>query len=583
TAAYQVASRSWLEYDGVQYNTVSIIARQALGPIELRFAMPRRETKYLHTSSCGWGNKLTMALPDGEFACKYFPVVFLGNETEGLCFFAESSRTWTTANPKPLQFVSNAEETVFTVRLADRLAAGEQLEFEYGLLATPVKPLPSNYPLNTLGWYHIFPMNRPGQHPTIWCGMMSWPKVLSDSFCDLPPGDNSVVERARADVERARMFNIRPYPYNPHYVTDEYPEVRAFLDEWQLMPQNTWAGKRDGQPHTLHLLCPASDGANFFLYKLKKMLEKVPIQGMNFDFGLIPTCVNATHGCHDRTPLLAYRELMRKVALLFLDAGVQEYIITVHNTNSVQLPSYTFVTHMDNGEHIRQQSSTLMHNGKDILDTYKLPMWACELSSLPFGVTNPPYQSQDVLEKQYGGGKEDPELYKQRITRAFLAGPLVHNTIARLNRCHYGIFDKLVRIYHGFDVPNCEFVGYWDERKGAEVLAGQEVYVSMYLSPKDNKVLAVISHLGNERLTQEVEVRFHPAALGKRDFQRAVERIDADDPDYQVLFELRDKYKVAPVRAPLKWVPAGVEVRGFQDNTLKLHLPYHTFAIVELE
>ena len=583
SSAYEIASQSWIEYDGVQYNTVKIKAKQKLGAVELRFSMPRDEAKYLHTSSCGWGNKITMELPDGDFACKYFPVVFLGNETEGLCFFAESSRTWLSKDPKPLHFTSNDMETVFTVRLADGLKAGQELEFEYGLLASPVKPLPKNYPLNTLGWYHIFPMNRPGRRPTVYCGMATWPKVLSDMFCDLPSETDNKTAFYREDVKRALAFGIKPYPYNPHYVTDEYPEVRAFMDEWQIMPQNTWSGTRDGKPHSLHLLCPASGGGDFYLMKVKHLLQKVPFHGMNFDFGIIPVCMNTLHGCHERTPLLAYRNLFRRLALLLIDSGVEDYIITVHNTDSVQLPSYTFVSHLDNGEHIRQQSSTLMHNGKDILDTYKLPMWACELSSLPFGITNPPYQAQDVLQTIYGGGKEDPELYKLRITRAMMAGPLVHNTIPRLNRCHFGVFDKLVRIYDAFNVPECEFIGYWDKSKVAEVVSGKEVYVSLYKPRSGNKVLAVISHLGNERLVQDVEIRFNPKSIGMQNFKTAFEHIDKDDPEYQQLYEIRNKYSVPLERAPLKWVPAGVKVLSFKDNVLKLHIPYHTFAIVELQ
>ena len=164
-----------------------------------------------------------------------------------------------------------------------------------------------------------------------------------------------------------------------------------------------------------------------------------------------------------------------------------------------------------------------------------------------------------------------------------MAGPLVHNTIPRLNRCHFGVFDKLVRIYDAFNVPECEFIGYWDKRKAAEVVSGKEVYVSLYKPRSDNKVLAVISHLGNERLVQDVEIRFNPKAIGMRSFKSAFEHIDKDDPEYQQMYEIRNKYSVPSERAPLKWVPAGVKVLSFADNVLKLHIPYHTFAIVELQ
>ena len=248
----------------------------------------------------------------------------------------------------------------------------------------------------------------------------------------------------------------------------------------------------------------------------------------------------------------------------------------------MQLPAYTFVTHLLNGEHIRQQSSTLMHNGKDILDTYKMPMFACELSSMPFGIYNAVYQSNDFLLKQYGGGKEDPELYKLRITRAFLAGTLLHNTILALNRCHHGIFDKIVRIYDKFDVPEAEFIGYWSSRNPAKVVSGKEVYASIYRHKKDNRLLAVISHAGNERLDQDVEIKFTPQVLGMKDFKSAVERLEGPDPEYDELFKMKKAADLPTVRIQLKWQNPGIKVRSFENNVLKLHLPAHSFALVEL-
>lgn len=131
---------------------------------------------------------------------------------------------------------------------------------------------------------------------------------------------------------------------------------------------------------------------------------------------------NPLHGCRERYPILAMREFYRRTALVQYQSGIREPLIVLHNTDSVQIPAITFATHLFNGEHIRQSSSTIMHNGKDIQDTYSIEMFASELGSMPFGLTNAVYQSNDVLLPQFGGGKEEPELYKFRITQAFLAG-----------------------------------------------------------------------------------------------------------------------------------------------------------------
>ncbi len=158
-----------------------------------------------------------------------------------------------------------------------------------------------------------------------------------------------------------------------------------------------------------------------------------------------------------------------------------------------------FATHLFNGEHIRQSSSSLLHNGKDILDSYPLAMFALELNSMTFGLTSSAYLPADVLAKKFGGGQEDSELYSLRMTRAMLAGVLVHNSISALNRCHHGIFDKITRIYSAFGVPQATFYGYYRPENPATVLEGNDVYVSVYRHASDNRLLAVISHLGKER------------------------------------------------------------------------------------
>ena len=574
----KVSANGWIEYDGVQHNKVEITALKPMKNLELKFTLPRNVTKYLHTAQCGWSSKITAKLEDGTFECRYFPVVIVGNEDKCFCFFAESNASWKTAKSKPISFVSDAEKTVFTVRIADSLKAGQKLSFDYGLLAGPVKPLAKNHPLDTAGEHWAFKMNRPGRAPATWCGYMKGNPTLSDSLADLPsPDNNPVLEKYKVEAKEAIDFNVHPFIYTANYMSDEYPEIRAFLPEWVLLPEQRWAGKRGQKHYTVYLMCPASDGANVFLYKFQTLLKKVPLHGVNFDFGIVPVCDNKLHGCHQRTPIIAYRNFFRKVAMLLLDAGVQDYVIHIHNTAAVQLPCYTFTTHLLNGEHIRQQSSTIMHNGKEILDTYEMPMFAFELATLPFGIYNAAYQSNDVLSKENGGGKEEPELYKLRITRAFLTGMLPHNGINALDRCHFGIFDKITRIYETFGVPESTFLGYWDAQSPAKLVSGKNTYVSCYRN-KEGQLLAVVSHIGKEHLDQDVTISF----TGRK-FKKATELIDAEDKEYQDLFAMREKYKLAHNRVPLNWQPAGVKVLDFKDNTLKLHLPYHTFALVRIE
>ena len=273
------------------------------------------------------------------------------------------------------------------------------------------------------------------------------------------------------------------------------------------------------------------------------------------------------------------REFYRRTALVQYQSGIREPLIVLHNTDSVQIPAITFATHLFNGEHIRQSSSTIMHNGKDIQDTYSIEMFASELGSMPFGLTNAVYQSNDVLLPQFGGGKEDPDLYKFRITQAFLAGTLPHNTIVAQSRCHYGILDKIVRIYDEFRVPEAGFIGYWNSP--AAVKGAENIYVSVYKHPEEKKALAVISHIGKAHENQEFEVVFNSGLLGFTP-QKAVDKMTAPDPEYDELYKIQAENRIPRDRAPLKLGDFGSKVDGIRDGKLKMSLKYHTFALVEL-
>jgi hypothetical protein len=381
--------------------------------------------------------------------------------------------------------------------------------------------------------------------------------------------------------DQCRGHNVRPFPYLcGHYLSQKYPEMMAYRPEWSFRPE--LAMDYNGTSHFIYDRCPASSGSAFYAYKAKKLLERYPeMQGLYFDFGNIVACSNSEHGCHGRIPLLAQREFYRRMCIIQLQVGIKSPINVIHNTDCNLLPTYTFTSHLLNGEQVRQASSTLLHNKKDILDTYGIEMFATELSSLPFGLTNAVYLPADVLLPENGGGKEEPELYVFRMTQAGLAGTLPHNTMLAQDRVHYGLLDKVFRIYEAFGVPQAKFHGYWT--KPAAVTDAHGIYVSCYTAEDRSRVLAVISHLAKDHDDQEFSVTFDWPKLGvSAPLPHATERLTASDPEYQELYHLRSENHIDARRAPLDLGEFGCEILGWDGNTLRLRLKHHCFAIVEL-
>ncbi len=580
---YQVNSESWIEYDGIQWNQVKIQALNNLQDIKIKIEIPAALVKYLHTSDgFAWGTKLTEAVNEGTRAFRFYPVVWLGMEDKGLCFFAESRATWTSPANQTYRIIKNNATVVLEVNLAAGLKKGEEFAFDFGLLATPVKPLPKNYPLNTFSYHFAAPLNRPGQIPTSDVMLADAGGELGAFFGDLPTPENCINGKYMTEsIRKSQEFGGRAVPYAcDRYLSDEYPEVAAFADEWKISPDQTLDYMRDGRKFFLYDCCPTTGANAFYMYKFKQMLERYKPNGIYFDFGIVPVCSNTKHGCNQRTPLLAQREFYRRILLTQLDAGIKEPVIVLHNTDSIQLPATTFVTHLFNGEHIRQASSTLLHNGKDILDNYDLPMWASELNSLPFGLTNSVYLPVDNLMPQYGGGKETESLYKFRQTKAGMAATLIHNTMPALLRCHFGIYDKLIRFYHEFNVPEAKFHGYW--QKPAVVKKGQNVFVSVYRHAGEPRILAVIGHVSKSHEDQELEIEFDSAMLGVGPLNNAIDKMTAPDPAYADLEKRLKEHNVLLNRTPLELGDFGSEIISINNNVLKMKLKHHSFAIIEL-
>ena len=577
-----------MHYDGIAWHEVRLTAKQALRGIALEIPLRPEQVRFLHAAiGGGWGRKQTLSIPEGTTKLPFYPVLWIGMQDKGLCFFTQHRQGWTGTAGEVIVITKQGGEACARINLRRELAAGETFAFGFGLQATPLRPLPHDYPLNALGSMHTPLMRRRGQAPVNAITITgNWPHEYEAFFADLPTPEAPSIDAFYKERLRLRdQAGNRAIAYmDGMMLNDRYPEAAAYRPEWQMLPNTFLDYTVDGRKYQVFTCCPSTAANAFFVEKADRMLSRYRFDGLYFDFGLTGVCNNLLHGHGEFWPLLDMREFYRRIFLAELRNGIAEPIIALHNTDYLMPPVLGFTTHLINGEHIRQHSSTIMHNGKDIQDTYGLEMFAAELSSLPFGLTQSVYQANDVLLPQFGGGKEDPELYKFRITKAFLAGTLPHHTMLSPWRCHFGIFDKIFRVYDRFGVPKATFTGYWDAP--AAVTGAKDIYVSCYTSADGRRLLAVISHIGKEHVNQDFTVAFDAKKLGLAATPAAaVDTMTAPDPEYADLAEMRRRHRVHPTRAPIKPGDFGSRLLGYDAKslTLKFHLDYHSFAIVELK
>jgi hypothetical protein len=361
------------------------------------------------------------------------------------------------------------------------------------------------------------------------------------------------------------------------FFPEEYEEVKNNILEWQKTPAGHLHYKRNGKKMNWYWTCSRSNARKFFVYKFAELLKRQPLGGVYFDFGVASYCNNPLHDCKGGYPLMAQRKLYQGIARAFVNAGIKDYVIVLHNSESVQFPTVTHATHFFNGEGLRQLSSSTFHDGKDLQETYTLLDFATEHSSLPFGITSSVYVPVDPLIERFGGGKEDQEVYRFRMTKAALAGTLIHNTICSPSRMHYGFYNKLIRFYDEFGVCKAEFLPYWRNQKYVKVIKGKDIYVSLY-SKKNGEVLAVISHVSKEHLNQDVEIELYPKAFGVKSFNKAQELFTSPDPEYNHIYTEKNR-----LRNPVKLGDFGVKFNGLENNRIKLHLDFHSVALVKLK
>ncbi len=578
---------SWLEYDGVQWNELELDAKEDGAAVSLRFEFTEEQAKFLHCAgSSHWGHKITRTIPEGVTTIQFYPIVWIGSEERGFCFFVEGHSNWNVPSKRTYTIEKSGGKVVFNVAIAEKLKAGSRERYSFGIMATPVRPLAENYPFDTFGWGYNPPMNRPGRRPTSDVVLITYPAGMETgnlgayyADCDDADGHARANAYAYALEHLCKGHNVRPIPYfSGHFLQDRYPEMKAYRAEWCFSPEI--AMDYDTTGDIMYDCCPASDSASAFIcWRIQELLKRFPdMKGTYFDFGNIDACSNEAHGCKGGLPILGQREFYRRVALTQYRLGIKSPVIAIHNTDCNMFPTYSFVTHLLNGEHLRQQSSTTFHNKKDILDTYGIEMFASELSTLPIGVTNSVYMPLDTLMKKYGGDEETAP-YQFRMGKAEHAATLLHNTVICLFRNHFGFEDKIIRILDRFGADKAKFIGYW--RKPAVVTGANDIYVSCHV--RDGKVLAVISHIGKPHVNQTFEVAFDWKALGVAEPPtKALDTLPAPDPEYDELFKRRAEFKVPPSRAPLELGDFGSKLLSYENGKLKMSLDYHSFALVEL-
>jgi hypothetical protein len=141
-----ITVRTTVEFDGFAKTVVTISPKTAMtvAELSLTLALPRDLTQFWMTSNGATSNIVSV---QERCASAFIPYVWIGNDTMGLCWTAETDQFWQPKPEQALELMPSETETRFRVSLiAVPRTLTEPVTFAFALMATPVRPIPRNNP-----------------------------------------------------------------------------------------------------------------------------------------------------------------------------------------------------------------------------------------------------------------------------------------------------------------------------------------------------------------------------------------------------------------------------------------------------
>lgn len=472
-----------LEYDGLMLLSLNFQAPANFKPDTVTLDIPLREQHALYRH--GWQADLKAfsgALPAGTGTVQqnaFLPAMWLGDNDRGLFWFSESAQHWPNWKSESA-FQAVRENRAVTMRF--NLLAGqpvpEKWRFEFGLQATPVKPLPRDWRK-----WQLVPSPR-ATHEII------WPTPAPDAvkYFGYPEARNPEIFQKRVDVINAAGRGAVPYTLL-NAVSGATPEWKWFGKEWDVKAGDHGSGDVVAVGAPLNYVSPTQRSwHDFVIWKTKQFVETHKLGGIYHDltypFGwAVP---EANTGWFDGKewqkthPMLAYRELYRRNRAM-VKAANPDALLIGHMSSRINIPVLAYEDAYLNGETFL----TAMRGKESYLDVMSLDQWRAEYTGRQWGIAPIFLPEFDTVQRT----KIEP-------TRGLAALILLHDTGIWGILSNGEVWKKMYEAMHSFGYIDSDFIPYWDATPPAKTDM-QDVYVSVY-KRADGRALAVVGNTSKE-------------------------------------------------------------------------------------
>ena len=523
----KVVSR--IEYDGLVMINIQLIPMNKSVHVDrlyYRSEVAKNEwTKLLAFKPDNSHRRLKKVLFSPNYDGEFLNAVGLTDGQRSFWWFVDHADGWNMTIKKATKFVEYEDSIHFQQNIIDRRTElkGSQ-SYQFNLLVTPVKSGNGNIHQNRA-------VRHVNKQEALHHGAMTWwttalvhqvlpythfPKGVKEQ---LPTKDQQIYigpAKVKALIQQSKEIGIDRFPYFSAHVLNRYdPFYAVYQNVWKVEPEMRVKVKFDN-PYTatrddLFLTHRADGYTDYLLYRFSELVDELGFEGLYFDQGGVVPSRNPSNGLwydsdggkHGATDILALRNFHKRLATMLHLKGKKGLIFS-HNSNTVIVPAYSFVTTMVQGEEFRHW---LKHY--NYIDSVALDEVRSRLGSAAFGVPTLWLELLWAKDKRLTKSNRPTQMSKEEWINSdtyssayknFMAIALLHD-MPTLSFAPIKIRNEIFRQIDWVEPETAKFFGYWTLNR-ARFKDG--LYHSYYVSEDKKRLMLIFSNLGDQKVNIEI-------------------------------------------------------------------------------
>ena len=467
----------------------------------------------------------------------FVPYVWLGGPERGVCWFADTDRDWSLDDDQAALEIERSEDAVtLKVRLFNkRTVLDRNRTIVFGLLATPVKPLPE--PENGKTWrswsFHIrYPHSR---RIAFVCPCLTWGAEEGD--VDVYPRNRDLAIFDQFGEVRGTGTSTVPQAWMNAWLDGYANQSRR--DEYQAYVASGFVTMSDAKPEVDKVILytnargaedsqceeslnynprplnknewdePKTSFQDFALYYFKEMMDRGRIDGLyldnvyaapNFDTISADAYVREDGKVQPSMGIFSTRNYIKRIATMYYEVGKMPYT-WVHMTNGNLIPAFSFAQ-------IALDLEWKFDDTTDFQDRFGRDMLLAQSLGLQAGLI--PSVIDGVLESA---------AKREWLNRTEFGAITVHEIKLGETRVNA---DELAKAYttlfgFGYGLEDCRVYRYWEPGQPVTIRAADAKALVLTRPSKDfpghSKSLIIVCDFGNGG---EVGMKLDATSIGLR-------------------------------------------------------------------